>query len=823
MNKEELFVNVILPLPLPAFFTYSVPIVISSEIAVGKRVLVPFGKHKFYAAIIHHIHTQKPSNYQTKEILNVLDETPIVNEKQLALWIWIAEYYMCTYGEVMAIALPSAFKLASETNIEIHPDYDGEISHLSEKELLIVNSLLNNQTLTIKQTEKLTGNNRVIPVIKTLIDKGIITVCEEVEQKYKIKTESFLCLSETYKNDENALNLVFQELEKSKRTQKQSDALLYFLSLLHSSHDTFIPKSKALVLEKFNESQLQSLVKKGILESHQLTVSRLPDFQAEEDSSTIALSLEQEEALTNIKQTFEKKNTVLFHGVTGSGKTEIYIKLIQEEINKGKQVLYLLPEIALTTQIINRLRKYFGNKIGIYHSRFNESERVEIWNHVAEKNDTHYQIIIGARSALFLPFYDLGLIIVDEEHDVSYKQFDPTPHYQARDAALVLAKLHHAKTLLGSATPSIETYFNTTKNKFGLVSLYQRYGGLALPEIMLVDLRKEGHNEQGFTPYTKTLLDHIEKALAKKEQIILFQNRRGFSVHLECKLCNYIPTCKHCDVTLTYHKHNNQLRCHYCGYTEKVPQSCPSCKNLHLEMRGLGTEKIEEELQIIFPSAVIARLDYDSTRSKTAYQQIISNFEKRKIDILVGTQMITKGLDFDNVSTVGVLNADNMLYYPDFRSYERAFQMFSQVSGRAGRKNKQGKVLIQTFNPKHSLFQYVLCNDYQSFFEKTIMERKQFRYPPIYRFIKITLKHKKIETLNPLADELANQLKKTFPSHILGPEFPPIMRIKNLYHKDIIIKLIPSSNIAKYKQWIREVINAPIFKSIQIHIDVDPY
>lgn len=823
MDKQELFVNVILPLPLPDVFTYSVPDLLCNDIEIGKRVLVPFGKHKFYAALIYQIHTQKPKNYQTKAILQVLDETPIVNSIQLSLWIWISEYYMCTYGEVMAIALPSAFKLASETTIGIHPDYDGDVSQLSEKELLIVNSLIDNDSLTIQQTEKITGYIRVFPLIKTLIDKEIISVNEEIELKYKVKTETFITLSDKYKFDEQALNTVFQELEKSKRTHKQSDALLYFLSLQHLTNDTFIQKNKLLSSEKCNESQLQALLKKGILQLHSLPISRLPDYTSETDSSSIILSSAQEDALVNIHKQFEKNKTVLFHGVTGSGKTEIYIKLIQEEINKGKQVLYLLPEIALTTQIITRLRKYFGNQIGIYHSRFSESQRIEIWNKVAENNSNSYQIIIGARSALFLPFTNLGLIIVDEEHDVSYKQFDPTPHYQARDAALVLAKFHQAKTLLGSATPSIETYYNTINHKFGLVTLLQRYGGLELPEIKLIDLKKEGYNEQGFTPYTKTLLEHINIALSKKEQIILFQNRRGFSVHLECKLCNFIPTCKNCDVTLTYHKYNNQLRCHYCGYTEKVPHECPSCKNPHIEMRGLGTEKIEEELQIIYPSATIARLDYDSTRSKNAYQQIISNFEKRKIDILVGTQMITKGLDFDNVSTVGILNADNMLYFPDFRSYERAFQMLSQVSGRAGRKNKQGKVLIQTYNPNHPLFQYVICNDYYSFFEKTILERKQFRYPPAYRFIKITMKHKKIETLNPLADELASIVRKAFPSHVLGPEFPPIMRIKNLYQKDIIIKLLPSANIPQYKQWIKHTIDNHIFKNILFHIDVDPY
>ncbi|OQA91524.1 MAG: Primosomal protein N' [Bacteroidetes bacterium ADurb.Bin234] len=823
MTAKELYVNVLLPLPLPEFFTYAVPALLENEVAVGKRVLVPFGKHKFYSAIIYSIHHDKPANYQTKDILSVLDEVPLVNDKQLALWIWIADYYMCTYGEVMAVALPSAFKLASETRIALHPDYDGEISHLSHKEVRIVESLVDNKTLTIKQIEQITQQARVLPFIKNLIEKGIVFFSEEIDAKYKTRTVTFICLNQLYQEDESRLNEVFETLEKTKRTQKQSDALLYFLSLLQQQKDVFIRKSELLSSERINESQLQALLKKGILEKHDKTLSRLKVYEPEKEISEIVLSPEQETAMQSIKNQFHKNNTVLFHGVTGSGKTEIYMKLIQEVLEEGKQVLYLLPEIALTTQIIHRLRTYFGNKVGVYHSRFSEFERVEIWQHVSDKTSDSYRVIIGARSALFLPFNNLGLIIVDEEHDMSYKQFEPSPHYQARDSAIVLAKLHEAKTLLGSATPAIETYNNTAREKYGLVSLYQRYGGVELPNIKIVDLRKENRKKQNYTLYSKPLLESITQALAKKEQIILFQNRRGFSVHLECGLCNYIPTCKHCDVTLTYHKKNNELRCHYCGYKEAVPQKCDLCQNPHMEMRGIGTEKVEEELQLFFPQAKIARLDYDSTRSKSAYQQIISNFENRKIDILVGTQMVTKGLDFDNVSTVGILNADNMLYYPDFRSFERAFQMLSQVSGRAGRKNKQGQVLIQTFNPHHPIFQLVICNDYQTLFHKSMIERKQFTYPPFCRLIKITLKHKKQETLDKLAKMLAVEFKKVFLGSVLGPEYPPIMKIKNLYQKDIILKINLSKSLVSSKNIIKKIISLPVFKSIQIHLDVDPY
>lgn len=823
MNKQASFVNVILPLPLAGVFTYGVPEELISQVEIGKRVLVSFGNYKYYSAIIYTIHSHKPKTYKVKEIINVLDEKPVVNKKQLSLWDWISEYYMCSLGEVMAVALPSSFKLASETKISIHPEYDGDISFLSEREISIINAVSQNKSITIKKIEKLINCNNALPFIKSLIDKNIVYACEEVQEKYKAKTETFLQLAEPYQSDNNALNAVFNEFEKSKRTQKQSDALLYFLSLLKKHSLSSFSKSQMLTSDKFGEAQIQGLIKKGIIEAYPATVSRLPDFNAEKNSDSVQLSPVQEDAFNEIITLFNSHNSILLHGVTGSGKTEIYIKLIQKELDKGKQVLYLLPEIALTTQIINRLRKYFGNKVGVYHSRFNEMERAEIWQQIAETKENNYQIIIGARSALFLPFHNLGLIIVDEEHDLSYKQFEPAPRYQARDTALVLAKIHQAKTLMGSATPSIESYFNVLKKKYALVTLNQRYGNVKLPEINMVDLKKEGYRKQKFSPYTQSLIELIEKALTKKEQIILFQNRRGFSVHLECTVCNYIPICKNCDVTLTYHKQINQLRCHYCGHTEKVINICPNCKSKNIEMRGLGTEKIEEELRIFFPTASIARLDYDSTRSKTAYQKIISDFENRKIDILVGTQMITKGLDFDNVSTVGILNADNLLYFPDFRSHERAFQMLSQVSGRAGRKNKQGKVIIQTFNINHSVFQFVLSNNYLDFFKETLAERQQFNYPPICKFIKITLKHREIDNLNVLAEKLAKELRLHFHKNVLGPEFPPIMKIRNLYHKDIIIKLDKSKNIKQAKQIIQNMKEQSCFKSIIIHIDVDPY
>ena len=823
----DTYVDILLPLPLPDFFTYRVPVEWTAEIEIGKRALVSFGKSKIYAGIILCQHQQKPEKYAVKDIISILDEFPIVNERQLSFWKWVSEYYLCTYGEVMLAALPSAFKLASETMISLHPDFSGEISSLSPKELCIVEELDKKKNLSIAQIEKLLHKNYVFSQIKNLIEKGVILICEEVEEKYTPRKETFLSLNEPYKTSEDALSSLLEEMEKSKRTQLQADVLLLFLSELQKQNTQSIRKADILRHQSMSESRISALIKKEILVAQSLEVSRLANYKQTSFPSSIELNPNQQEALDNIKSLFKTKDKVLLHGVTGSGKTELYIKLIQETISQGKQVLYLLPEIALTTQIINRLSAYLGNDIGVYHSNFNDLERIEIWNSILKKGEKEYKIILGARSSVFLPFQDLGLIIVDEEHDNSYKQFDPAPRYNARDAAVVLAGLHDAKVCFGTATPSLETYYNTQHQKYGLVSLFQRYGGLQLPDIQLVDMRIEKQNGRLHSHYSQTLLSTMEEALAKQEQIILFQNRRGFSMHLECNLCGYVPACKHCDVTLTYHKQRNELRCHYCGYTEKVPPTCSQCGNTVLEMRGFGTEKVEEEMKLFFPEATIARLDYDSTRSKHAYGRILSGFENRRIDILVGTQMVTKGLDFDNVSVVGVLNADNMLNYPDFRSLERAFQLMTQVSGRAGRKNKQGQVLIQTYNPSHEIFQYLKSNDYYSLFNRVLYERKTFFYPPLLRLIKITIKHKEQKILDKASTLLAKNLKTILGNYVLGPEYPLIIRIKNLYQKDILIKLPVNKQMRESKQFIvskiRELLSEQSFKSVKVHIDVDPY
>ena len=823
----DTFIDVVLPLPLPDCFTYRVAEELLPDVAIGKRVLVPFGRNKFYSALVLRQHNRQPQRYEVKNIISVLDEYPLVTEQQLTFWQWIADYYLCTLGEVMAAGLPAAFKLASETKIGLHPDFSGEISSLSEKEMQVINALASRESLTLAEIEKMLSRTYVISQIKNLLDKEVVTVFEEVEERYFPKTEIFLSLAEEYAQSETTFSQLLNRLEKSKRTQSQADALLLFWSVLQKHKTIHLEKSHFLKYEQITNARLSALVKKGYLLENRLEISRLSSFYKTNSSQEIVLSPHQQQALSSIKQEFETKDKVLLHGVTGSGKTEIYIKLMQEAIDNGKQVLYLLPEIALTTQIINRLRTYFGDDVGVYHSRFSDLERVEIWNTVLGKTQHQYKIILGARSAIFLPFNNLGLIIVDEEHDYSYKQFDPTPRYNARDAAVILAGIHQGKVLFGTATPSLETCFNAQQGKYGLVRLQQRYGGMQMPELKVIDMKKERRSGQVHSHYSQSLLSAIETSLSNGEQVILFQNRRGFSLHLECGLCGYVPSCKNCDVSLTYHKQRNVLRCHYCGYTEKMLNHCPQCNAPILNMYGFGTEKVEEEMQFFFPKARIARLDYDSTRTKNAFQRILSDFETRKLDILIGTQMITKGLDFENVGLVGILNADNTLSYPDFRSIERGFQLMMQVSGRAGRKNNEGTVLIQTYNADNEVFTYLKNNDYTTFFERLLGERRQFSYPPFTRLIRISIKHKDLNPVNQASALLGNALKQHFGKIVLGPEFPLIIRIKNLYQKDILMKLPVNKDLTKNKgvvlMEIRRLQANSLYRSVKVSVDVDPY
>jgi primosomal protein N' (replication factor Y) len=825
-----LFASVLLPLPLPGYFTYRVPEEFHADIYAGKRVVVPFGKKKIYTALVHELQAENPSPVEVKNILSVIDERPVVYPVQFDFWEWVATYYMCTPGEVMNAALPSGFKLASESMICLNPEADLETADLNEKEIMIIEALLVQKKLPVNTIADIVDQRKIIPLIHTLIEKGIVTAEEKLENKYKPLKQSYIRLSKELADNEEKLKEVFDEL--SKRAFRQLQALMVYLSLYKGANifDANVKKSDLLKNKEVTQQSLQSLVSKGIFEIIDVEASRLATVNALYDPDSIALSLHQKRAFDDIQKIFAEKDVILLHGITSSGKTELYIKLIDQAIQEKKQVLYLLPEIALTSQIINRLQRYFGDKVGVYHSRYSDNERVEIWNHCLDHDKGfeagRFQVILGARSSLFLPFHNLGLVIVDEEHDTSYKQYDPAPRYHARDAAIMLARLHGAKTLLGSATPAIETYFNSSSGKFGLVEMSERYGGVSMPEIMLANVRDETRNKTMQSHFTSVLINQIREALKLEEQVILFQNRRGFSLHLVCDSCDWVPMCRNCDISLTYHKRENKIKCHYCGYSEGLPAKCPQCQGTRILMKGFGTEKVEEELGAIFPDTTIRRMDLDSTRTKYAHQRIISDFEERRIQILVGTQMVTKGLDFDNVSLVGILNADNMLNFPDFRSHERSFQLMEQVSGRAGRKAKQGKVIIQSFNPEHPIIQFVVQHDYHAFFRAQLEDRNKFHYPPYNRLIILRLKHRDPDVLNKAARDLAKDLRTDLGKRILGPEYPLVSRIQNWYIKHILVKIERGPNVMMFKEVIRgkidELQKIPGYRQVRVIVDVDP-
>ena len=831
------FADVLLPLPLQGLFTYRIPQELNDSVGFGMRVVVPFGKSKLYSGLVLKVHENVPQQVNVKYVLDVIDEHSVVSERQIQLWQWIARYYMCSLGEVMAAAVPSALKLASETKIQLNPAFDGDMTVLNEKETKLVEALAYHPTMTVDEISKTIDIQKVIPIIKSLVDKDVVITDEEIRDPYKPKTETFIALAAPFCEDETKLMNLIDSLGASKKTAKQQDLLLSYLMLTKDAAKpngfnlkAVIKKADLLKKADISQARLQTLIDKGIFEQQTVVTSRLEAFDSSSSADDIHLSEYQQQAMDEIETQFQEHDTVLLHGVTGSGKTEIYIKLIDKALKQGKQVLYLLPEIALTSQIVNRLRKFFGDRVGVYHSRFNEYERVEIWNRVLNQHkegdlNTKYQLILGARSALLLPYQNLGLIIVDEEHDGSYKQIDPAPRYHARDGAVVLAKIHQCKVLMGTATPSLESYYNAQQQKFGLVNLMHRYADSTLPDIWVVDIVKNLRQKKMNGHFSQFLIDCMAEALSKHEQIILFQNRRGYSLRLYCNTCQNMPVCKHCDVTLTYHKRSNLLKCHYCGYAVEVPKECPQCHSTDIEMRGFGTEKVEDALAELFPEATVARMDMDTTRNKNAYQKIISDFEQHKTDILVGTQMVTKGLDFDRVSVVGILNADNLMSYPDFRSFERAFQIMSQVSGRAGRKEVPGKVVIQTYQPSHPALQYVVTNDYQSMYRQQIAERRQFNFPPLCRLVKITLKHANDELVNEASLALAPLLREAFPHRVLGPEWPLVSRIQNYYMKDFWIKLNKDNNLVQNKLLLQQILHDfqgdSRYKAIRIVINVD--
>lgn len=825
MERRTLFCDVILPLPLPNLYTYRIPFELNDVICTGHRVIVPFGKNKLYTAIVAAIHEKPPGAYQAKYIESVLDQVPLVTGNQLRFWHWMSDYYLCNAGDVMSVALPSSLKLSSETQIVMDPSFEGTVESLSDHEVLILDALQLKQTVSLGEANKIVELKSAHNVIKSLIRKGAVIVKEELKDRYKPRMVSFVELGEAYK-DESMLEPVFKTLEK--RAVKQLDMLMLFLRMASGAGDDAKDIRKSDLLKTGDVSALNALVKKGILNVFERQVGRI----SHEDGSHKKIQLEpfQEKAIAGIREHFLTKEVVLLHGITSSGKTELYTKLIEETLEKGKQVLYLLPEIALTAQLVTRLRKTFGDDIGVYHSRFNPNERAEIWEEVLSFKEkgklSRFKIILGARSALFLPYADLGLVIIDEEHDSSYKQQDPAPRYQARDAAIFLAKMYGAKTVLGSATPSLESYYNARENKYGLVELNERFGGLSLPSIHLVDVGKETKERAMKSHFSPQLIEGIRLALQHNEQVILFQNRRGFAPVLECDTCGWSPKCVNCDVTLVYHKQSRQVRCHYCGYSLRTPSTCGACGDHYLKVKGFGTEKIEEEISVFFPEAKVARMDLDTTRSRYAYQQIIQDFEERKIDILVGTQMVAKGLDFDHVSLVGVLDADGLLRFPDFRAHERAFQLMEQVAGRAGRKGKKGDVLIQTRNTEHAVLHSVKEHDYAALYREELAQRKKFNYPPFSRLIDIMVQHPDADQVNGLSEALAIEMRKFFGQRILGPEFPTISRVRNLYRKRILIKMERNSSPGNVRKTIKEILSAfrkaHDDKKMRIRLDVDP-
>ncbi|MEI7629269.1 MAG: primosomal protein N' [Bacteroidota bacterium] len=817
INEAMMFAEVIIPLALPKNYTWSVPFDLQKRIQPGIRVEVILGKHKKYAGIVKRIFSEPPVGFSPKPLLNILDEDPLVNPQQLALWDWIAKYYLCSEGEVMQAAVPANLKLSSESILIWNEELDESYSDLNDEEFIVAEALELKKELRLSEVQQLLDSSHVYPIIKKLIDRKICYVWEELIEKYQEKKQIYILLHSNYSSEEKLAAL----LNNWGKAPKQMELLLSYLYL--SKTEGEVIQSTLLKKSNATAAQLKGLVDKGILLVQKRSVSRIAAYTKEIDIN-IQLSPAQTLALKNIKEVFLLKQVCLLHGVTASGKTQLYIQLIEEYINQGKQVLYLLPEIALTSQIIRRLQLHFGNKIGIYHSKFNANERVEIWNKI---KTGEMKAVLGARSSLLLPFIDLGLIIADEEHDPSYKQQDPAPRYHARDSAIYYAGLFQAKVLLGSATPSIETYFNCQQKKYGLVTLSERFGNAELPKMELADFKNRVETANGMTVFTDALLKSMEKTLQENKQIILFQNRRGYSPYLLCDTCGWIPHCEHCDVTLTYHKSKHKLSCHYCGSTYPVVLTCAACGSHHFIQKNFGTEKIEEQVLEIFPDARVARMDYDSVKGKNAHDALIKQFEQQRIDILVGTQMVVKGLDFEHVNLVGIIDADGILNFTDFRVNERAFQLMEQVSGRAGRKNADGKVIVQVSNLRHPILNFVKAHDYHQLYIFEIDNRKQFGYPPFTRLIRINFKHKEKHIAEEAANIFSNGIKSQFGNYIMGPSQPVVDRIRNQYIWEILLKLpkdnrlIHQSKIAIQQQSLILQTHKR-YRSVHIITDVDP-
>ena len=817
------FVDVILPLPLNSCFTYALPETLAGNVQVGCRVVVPFGKKKFYTGIVQDIHCREPEGYEVKDVADVLDARPVLLASQFKLWDWVADYYLCTRGDVYKAALPSGLKLESETIVAFNPDFEPS-GRLSDREQKVLSQLESEGETSVTCLEKSCGVKNMLTLVKSLLDKEAIMVKEELKRTYRPRTEVRVRLTAAARN-EHRLHFFFDELQR--RAPKQLDLLMRYLELsgsLGGSSVREVSKAELLQRAQATPAVFNGLVEKGILEIYKQEVGRLDNSAVADLQPLNPLNVHQEKAYHAIINVFHQKNVCLLYGVTASGKTEIYIHLIAETIRRGRQVLYLLPEIALTAQITARLRRVFGARLGIYHSKFPDAERVEIWQKQLSGQD--YDIILGVRSSVFLPFRRLGLVIVDEEHENTYKQQDPAPRYHARNAAIMLASYYGAKTLLGTATPSLESWYNAGTGKYGLVELKERYTQIQLPEILPVDIKELQHKKRMNGPFSPLLLQHIREALEQHAQVILFQNRRGFAPMVECHTCGWVPRCKNCDVSLTYHKGLRQLTCHYCGYTMPVPRRCPACEGTDLRSRGFGTEKIEDDIRVLFPEARVARMDLDTTRTRAAYERILADFEQGRTDILIGTQMVSKGLDFEHVNVVGILNADTMLNYPDFRAYERAFQLMAQVAGRAGRKDKRGRVVLQTKSIDHPIIAQVMANDFEGMASGQLAERQMFRYPPYYRLVYVYLKHRDEALLDVMAHAMAERLRAVFADRVLGPDKPPVARVQTLFIRKIVVKIETTASLSRVRQWLvevqREVQSDERFRSLLVYYDVDP-
>ena len=828
-ERKTYFADLILPVPIPSLFTYRVPQKMQPIIAPGSRVIVQFGIKKILTAIIHHIHENPPeNNIEIKPILELLDESPLVTSVQMRFFEWVSKYYMCTLGEVINNALPSGYKISSESKIQLNPDYSSVSNEatFSPNEQAILHQLESKKSLTYTELNKPIGLKHLYPVVKLLIRKGAVLAFEEVKERYTPKKEKRIRLAPRILEAEDALKSALDAVEKY---EKQTAILMAYLREIPVFHDA--GKNKQGILKRnitewgLSSSSLNALIKKNILEEFETKVSRFPAISFNQ-TQEINLSNKQQEAKESILDQFKVKNTVLLYGITGSGKTEIYIDLIKSALNTGCECLMLLPEIALTTQIVSRLRRVFSHDIGIYHSKFSDNERVEVWEGVL---NGRFKFVIGVRSAIFLPFRNLKLVIVDEEHDTSYKQYDHTPRYQARDAVLYLSYLHGAKTLLGSATPSIESYYHALSGKYGFVELMERHNPSPLPQIELADIRIEKKKKTMQLDFSSKLYDQLASNLKHGGQSIIFQNRRGYAPFLQCNDCGSIPQCLNCDISLAYHQYSHDLRCHYCGYTKQSPSKCESCESTNIKWIGYGTEKLEESLQSLFTTARIARMDLDTTRKKKAYERIIEAFERGEIDILVGTQMVSKGFDFEKVDLVGILDADRVIHFPEFRSHERAIQLFMQVAGRAGRREKQGTVIIQTNQPKQDVLSLIQNHDYKGFYAKEISQRQTFHYPPFYRLIKIVIKSTNLQLSADCAKNMAALVvQKLGKSRVLGPEEPLVNRIKNQYLNHILIKLEKNKKVYlnEVKKEIstcrNKLLSDKHFRKCQVILDVDP-